>query len=384
MSDTPRQIFREKIETYFGSGRCFVHAKGRVGFYAGLRAMNLPLRAKILMPGYTCVVVPSAVQFAEFEPIYVDIDPDTYNLNPDLLEQIDTEKVSAVVVQHTYGIPCGMARIQAWADAEEVSVIEDCCHTFGVRVEGRLCGTFGRFAFMSGQWNKPFSTGLGGILLVNDPSLADEVSQLLDNEARQVGFLSNLFLSAQIRAFETLVTPRTTARITRFYRVLNRLGLVVGSSSEGELRGDMPEKYLSTMAPCQIAKGLRELGRIEENIRHRKRLTAFYHGRLADLGFGPLRMDVEELPLLRYPVRVTNKNAVLEAAEKSAVEIGSWFEIPLHPAETRMADFGYRSGMCPEAERASEQVINLPTHLKVDEKTAERTLRFLKEVGRPV
>jgi len=385
MSQLQKREFDEQIETFFGQGRCFLLSKGRVGLYVGLKALNLPLGSKVLMPGYTCMVVPSAVRYAGLVPAYVDIDPGTYNLNTTLLEKFPVADVSAVVIQHTYGIPCDAAPIRTWAQSDAVPVIEDCCHTFGGRVNGQLCGTLGSFAFMSGQWNKPFPTGLGGILLVNDSALADKVEQILEKEAHRPGLLRNFVLQAQILAFEALVKPRTAARITRFYRALNRFGLVIGSSSNKELKGKMPADYLSVMAPCQRRKGSRELARIEDNIRRRKTLTRYYSERLPEFGFAPLGWTSQEpLPLLRYPVRVSNKNDVLREALRQGVEIGSWFEVPLHPAGTRMEEFGYRPGSCPEAETACRQVVNLPTHLKVDEATADKTLKFLGRYGRPV
>ena len=194
MKETASQSFARQFEAFFGGGRCFLLAKGRVGLYAGLRALGLPPGAKVLVPGYTCVVVPSAIQFAGLKPVYIDIDPHTYNLDPAQLAHALPGEVSAVIVQHTYGIPAAMQAISAWADLAGATIIEDCCHTFGTRVDGRLCGTFGAFAFMSGQWNKPFSTGLGGMLLVRDTALAKRVDELLQSDARRPGLLKNLVL----------------------------------------------------------------------------------------------------------------------------------------------------------------------------------------------
>ncbi len=374
----------KSIEAFFGGGRCFLGAKGRVGLYAGLRALDLPRGARVLMPGYTCMVVPSAVQFAGLKAAYVDIDPATYNLDPKGLESLPSGDVSALIVQHTYGIPCDMAPLDAWAADRGIPIVEDCCHAFGSRYQGRLCGTLGRFAFMSGQWNKPFSTGLGGLLLVSDSALAARVEEIFRRDAAVPGRLKNLFLLGQIFAHKLLVRPTTAMTITTVYRVLNRLGLAVGSSSREELRGEMPLRYLATMAPCQIRQGIREMARIEENIEHRRRLTAFYQAELPRLGFTPLAAElVADLPLLRYPVRVRNKQELLARAARSGVEIGSWFEIPLHPEGTRMEHFDYQTGMCPHAEAASREVINLPTHRKVSPAAAEKTLDFLKHHGVP-
>lgn len=383
MTSKSEQGLGELIAGYFGDGRCFTLSKGRVGLYVGLRAMDLPKGSKVYMPGYTCMVVPSAVQFAGLEPAYLDIDPETYNIAPNLIEDVSGAP-SALIVQHTYGIPCDMAAIGAWAERCGVPIVEDCCHSFGSRFEGRLCGTFGEFAFMSGQWNKPFSTGLGGFLLVNNENLSDLVANIIDKEGHQPGTLKNLLLAAQIIAYQSLVRPETTAMLMGLYRVLGKLGLVAASSSNKELQGAMPPEYLTAMAPCQIRKGLREMARIESNIAHRIELTSYYQRELPLIGFSALSAKVPDgLPLLRYPVRVANKQEVLAKAKKHRMEIGSWFEVPLHPEGTRMEDFGYREGMCPEADRASREVVNLPTHLKVTESTAERTMDFLKKVATP-
>ena len=381
---TPDGELGRLITGFFGSGSCFLLAKGRVGLYAGLRALCFPRGSSVLMPGYTCMVVPSAVQFAGLTPVYVDIDPRTYNLNPALLEAAAPRDATAVIVQHTYGIPCEMAGIGAWASHREVKIIEDSCHAFGSRVNGRLCGTFGAFSFMSGQWNKPFSTGLGGMLLVNEPALAKRIAHLIDQEAKRPGWLANAVLMCQIAAHDALVRPSTAMILTAIYRVLNRMGLMVGSSTAGELRGVMPSNYFSIMAPCQISRGIGELTRIEENIRHRADLTNYYGRELPLLGFTPLNIaGAGTFPLLRYPLRVSNKAEVLRRAAGSGVEIGSWFEVPLHPEGTHMEDFGYRQGMCPEAERACRETVNLPTHLGVSRQSADKVLTFLRRYAVP-
>jgi dTDP-4-amino-4,6-dideoxygalactose transaminase len=376
--------FSQEVADFMGGGRCFLLAKGRVGLYVGLRALQLPRGAKIVMPGYTCMVVPSAVQFAGLTPVYVDIDPVTYNLDPKHLETETRNDIAALIVQHTYGIPCQMAPVSQWAAARSIPVIEDCCHTFGSRYQGRLCGTFGRFAFMSGQWNKPFSTGLGGMLLVHDAEVADRVAHIIATEGHDPGWLKNAVLHAQIVAYRAMVRPGTAMLLTSLYRLCNKCGLAIGSSSHGEMKGEMPARYLTTMAPCQVSRGLREMSRIDDHIRHRTRMVAFYQAELPRIGLTPLPSDVAQgLPLLRYPVRVANKQELLDLAARARVEIGSWFEVPLHPAGTQMEWFGYRQGMCPEAEAASREVINLPTHPKVDANAAERTLAFLQKFARP-
>ena len=81
--------------------------------------------------------------------------------------------------------------------------------------------------------------------------------------------------------------------------------------------------------------------------------------------------------MVRYPVRITEKEKALEQAASAGVELGSWFECPLHPIETPMSMYDYETGMCPEAEKAAKEVVNLPLHPRAGRKTAERTVEFI-------
>jgi len=86
--------------------------------------------------------------------------------------------------------------------------------------------------------------------------------------------------------------------------------------------------------------------------------------------------------MVRYPLRIAEKTKALEGAAKAGIELGSWFECPLHPIETPLASYDYEIGMCPEAEKASQQVVNLPLHPRVTEKTTAKTVEFITGFSR--
>jgi dTDP-4-amino-4,6-dideoxygalactose transaminase len=81
--------------------------------------------------------------------------------------------------------------------------------------------------------------------------------------------------------------------------------------------------------------------------------------------------------LVRYPVRITDKWGAIGKALQSGIELGAWFETPLHPKEANIELFGYHWGSCPEAEKAAREVVNLPLHQRVSERTARKTVDFL-------
>ncbi|MFH0922130.1 MAG: DegT/DnrJ/EryC1/StrS family aminotransferase [Fibrobacterota bacterium] len=369
------------IASFFQGGE-FVFSKGRVGLYTLLKAMGVGVGDEVIVSGYTCVMVPSAPRFLGATCRYVDIDPVTYNLNPALLDAHLTPKTRALIIQHTYGIAQNMGPVLDWTGRNNIPIIEDCCHAFGSRWNGKLCGNFGVGTFFSGQWNKPFSTGLGGMLLVNDAKLLPEVERLYQ-AALSPSLTQEIRLWLQIKAYNMFVTPHTNALMMRLYRLMSGLGLAAGSSTNEEFEGEMPRNYFQRMAKVQIREGEKNILGIHALMAHRKEISALYKRELPGLGFRVIKEDPQvENVILRYPVRVVNKDELLKKAASKGIELGSWFEIPLHPAGIDMARFGYRQGMCPESEKACREVVNLPTHGKVTPEIAEKTLEFMKRYGR--
>lgn len=378
------KAYQEAAEAFFGgSSKAFAFWKGRIALYSILNAMNVR-GGEVIVPGYTCVMVPGPVIYSGATPVYVDIDPQTYALDPREVEKKITPRTKAILVQHTYGLPAAVAEIKQIADRHGIAIIEDCCHTFGGRVDGKLLGTFGKAAFFSGQWNKPFSTGLGGLALIHDAGLADKVRDM-KSQMPLPSFKAKFMLASQLLVYEAIVRPSTTALIARMFRWMTKKGLVVGSSSKAEFEPVMPQGYALRATRLQCRLGRAEVGRAGANRLHRQQVTRQYLDALPALGFNmPEWPGLNDLMILRLPLRVANKQEALERAASYGVEIGSWFECPLHPIETDQKAFGYNDGDCPQAEKAAREVINLPTHRRVSEKDVKKTLAFVREVCRPV
>ncbi len=378
-----QRAYEHAVQGFFGAGTAFTFWKGRVALYAILKALRIGPGDEVIVPGYTCVMVPGPVLYAGAKPVYADIELDCYGVQPDAVARKITPRTRAILAQHTYGLPAPVNALRRIADQHGIALIEDCCHTFGGRLNGQLLGTFGQAAFFSGQWNKPFSTGLGGLALLHDEELAQRVRLEQDrcaNPPRKAAFM----LASQLLAYEMVVYPSTTAMITRLFRWLTRKGLVVGSSSKAEFDVVMPKNYALAAAPVQCRLGRLEVERIEANLTHRRQVAARYFEELPKLGYAvPKLPKGADVPILRFPLRVANKAGVLAQAAAHGVEIGSWFECPLHPWETNQAAFGYRDGDCPVAEKAAREVINLPTHRRVSARDIEKTLKFVRTNCRP-
>lgn len=374
--------FERAFADWLGVREAFAFWKGRVAMYAILKALGVGAGDAVVLPGYTCVMDVNPVTYLGAEPVFVDIEPVTYNVDVERLEAAVTPRTRVIVAQHTYGYPCEMDAVLEIAARHGVPVIEDCCLALGSTYRGKRCGTFGVASYWSFQWNKPFTTGIGGMATTDDAELAGRLASLCETEMQPPPAKAALMLAAQRLVYRACIYPKTTAFATSLYRWLTRKGAVVGSSSTEEFVPEMPEGFFAGMDRGQARAGLRQMRRIERNLAHRRRMGRLYDELLREAGWQvPEVPDTMDPVLVRYPVRVADKARAVAEAPKHLVELGTWFECPLHPAETPMEEYGYREGMCPEAERACREVVNLPTHPRAGEATARRSVAFVREIG---
>jgi dTDP-4-amino-4,6-dideoxygalactose transaminase len=371
--------YQQKFARFFGAERAFAFWKGRVALYALLRALEVGAGDEVILPGYTCVMNVNPIKYVGAGPVYVDIEPDTFNIDVNLLKEKITSKTKVIIAQHTYGYPCEMDTIMKIAQSSGICVIEDCCLALGSKYKGRLVGTFGRAGYFSFQWNKPYTTGLGGMAIINDRQLAERIDTLTAKELCPPSHWEVSMLSLQLMFYRLFIYPRTTALAQSVYRYLTKKGAVIGSSSTSEFEPVKADDFFKGISRMQAGTGTRQLDRIEENIAHRRKMAQLYDELLAAKGWksGKDGRDWFEPVLVRYPVRIKEKDKALAKAAKVGIELGSWFECPLHPIETPLVSYDYEPGMCPEAEKACREVVNLPLHLRANEKTAVKTVKFI-------
>jgi len=383
MSDAVVSKFEHAFAEWLGVRHAFAFWKGRVAMYALLRALGISAGDEVILPGYTCVMDVNPIKYLGARPAYADIDPATYNAAPENVERAITPATKLIVAQHTYGYPCDMDALTDVARRHNLVLIEDCCLALGSTWRGKLCGTFGKAAYWSFQWNKPLTTGVGGMATTDDDALAGEIRKLRQAEMRPVGGKSAAVLACQRAVYRAAIWPRTTAVATRMFRWLTRKGLVIGSSSTSEFEPRMPEGFFRGMSAGQARAGLAQMRKIGRNIAHRREMRLIYDELLTAAGWPlPSLPDHVDPVLVRYPVRVADKQRAVAEAPGRGIELGTWFECPLHPIETPMELYDYHAGMCPVAERACREVVNLPTHGRAGRRTAERSAAFVAGIGR--
>jgi perosamine synthetase len=155
---------------------------GRMAFFFILKALNLPAGGEVIFPALTFWVMPEMARVAGLTPVFVDVDPVTFNMSADGFARAITPRTVAVVPTHLWGLPCDMDDIVAIAKSQEIAVIEDCAHALGAEYRGRPVGTLGDAAIFSFQMLKPLNAYGGGMAVTREQELGARVADLARSE----------------------------------------------------------------------------------------------------------------------------------------------------------------------------------------------------------
>src|SRR5262249_21536787 len=155
-------------------------AYGRMAFYCILKALDLPAGSEIIFPSLTFWVVPELARVAGFSVVFADVDPKTFDMDPDSVERAITDKTRAIVPTHLYGLPCDMDRILAIAAKHDLIVLEDCAHAPCVAYMASQFGPCGTGVLFSSQTLNPLNCYGGGAALVSDRAVAARVRQSVE------------------------------------------------------------------------------------------------------------------------------------------------------------------------------------------------------------
>lgn len=356
--------------------------KGRVALHALLRSAGVGEGDEVLVPGFTCVVVPAAVIYTGATPVFYDVGLDDFNGDIESARARRTERTRALIVQHTFGAITDPAPFQELAAAHDLYLIEDCAHAMGSRFDGTEAGRFGDGAFTSLQWSKTVTAGLGGIARFESDRLRDGFAEVA-SDYLEPAFTKQVALVGLEFARAAMSSPTLFWTAQDVYRAATRMGLVTGSSSPEELRiAREPEDYRRLFGRFRRGRLESALERLEPTLEARRRNARHAREGLASRGAPVQTIDPRAESIhLRVATLVENRAEVLQAARDRRIELGDWFDAPLHPSQAAQEAFGYSRGTCPRAEWLCERLVNLPTHSKVDARECDRTLALLDEVA---
>jgi len=284
------------------------------------------------------------------KPVFIDVEPDTLNIDATKIEERITKKTKAIIPVHFAGHPADMDKIIEIAKKHNLVVIEDAAHSIEAEYKGRKIGSIGDMTCFSFYATKNITTGEGGMLTTNNKEWA-----------KKIGILSLHGIS---------------------HDAWKRYG------EEGYKHWDIIYPgYKYNMYDLQAALGLSQLKKIEDFWQIRKRYTLDYREAFKDIPQIQVLSEKEDIRhsyhlfviIVKTEELKTDRDTIMNEIQKEGVGIGIHFRaIHLHPYYRKT--FGFKEGMFPNAEYASERVISLPLYPKMTEENIQRVISVVKVV----
>jgi perosamine synthetase len=199
----------------------------------------------------------------------------------------------------------------------------------------------------------------------------------IEDECIEPSFAEKNLLRILITVRKTIGNSSAYWTMVKAYRSLSRIGGFVGSSSEEELTGTiMPANYLKAISDIQCNEGIGEIVRVQSYISHRRSVAKSYSEILRNLGVKVPDYSPDHT-FLKFPLLVTDREKFFALAMKENIELGEWFNSPIHPIQKEWEKWMYVKGSCPNAEYISEHMVNLPTHEGINSKKLLEIEKFL-------
>ena len=207
--------FEEKFAKYLGAKRAASTQSGTAAIHVSLHELGIGPGDEVIVPVLTFVATVNPVMYVGATPVFVDVDPKTWNIDPSEIKKVITPKTKVIIPVHLYGSPANMEEIMYISEKYGIPVVEDATESLGAKFRGKYTGTFGKFGCFSFNGNKIITTGGGGMIVTGDEKAADHIKFLV-NQARdpskgyyhsEVGFnyrMTNLEASLGLAQFERL------------------------------------------------------------------------------------------------------------------------------------------------------------------------------------
>ncbi|MDL5363607.1 DegT/DnrJ/EryC1/StrS aminotransferase family protein [Halalkalicoccus sp. NIPERK01] len=324
--------FEEAFAEFCGAERGVATANGTAALHAVCEALDVRGRAVITTP-FSFVATANSIRLAGGEPVFADIDSNTYNLDPDAVESIlrDREDVAAIMPVHLYGLPADMDRFAELAAEYDVALIEDAAQAHGAAVDGRRVGSLGDVACFSFYPTKNMTTGEGGMVTMDDP----------DIEAGVRGFI-NHGRDGSAQYAHTAVGHNL--RLTNIAAALGRVQLQ-RLPDFTEARRENADRLTEGLAETAVETPAVPEGR-----------THVYH---------------------QYTVRTDGRDALQSALEERGVDSKIYYPTCIHELD---AYEGYDADV-PNATRAAEEVLSLPVHPNLSSADVDRIVEAVADTG---
>jgi dTDP-4-amino-4,6-dideoxygalactose transaminase len=387
--------YEQRMTSLIGSGYGISFAAGRMAFYSLLKALNIGLGDEVVLPGFTCSVMPNAVWRTGATPVFADIDSDTFGSDAGGVEKKITSRTKLIVAQHSFGIPCNVPAIVEVGKKYGIFVMEDSAIALDSAIDGIKVGNWGDAAIFSTDHSKPLNTLIGGFLYTKDKALYKRIKNYSDN----LPHLNNVHQQRLFKQFlfeRKNYTPERYPRsiiinsakaLTRKIKLRQKQFVFLEADYTKQSSSGSNYPYPAKLPSFLAQLGLYELDRWDNEKKRRKILLKNYLRIANSLGLDEyLPKAYTDSKLEIVPLRFVFEHPNVErlkAKMERYVDVGwTWFRTPVICCPDGPESLGYVSGSCEVGETAGKNIINWPCVLP--EKWHDKVLRIFEKVARDI
>ena len=344
------QVFQEMVKKYVGCRHTVALNSCTAGLHLSLLAAGVGPGDEVITTPFTFAATANVILHAGAKPVFVDIQKDTFNIDPKLIEGAITKKTKAIIPVHYAGHPCDMDEILKIAKKHNLIVIEDAAHAIGAKYKNKNVGTMGDFASFSFYATKNMTTGEGGMVCTKNGKAAEKI--------RMMG-LHGMDRDAWKRY----------SKSGYWYYEIKYPGF----------------KY--NMTDIQASLGVQQIKKLDKFINKREKISQFYNKSFRDLPeivtqatrkyvkharhLYTILLDIDKLKISR--------NYFFKALDAENIGTSVHF-IPVHLHPYYKERFGFKRGDFPNAEYVFDRTISLPIHPALNDKDIRDVVKAVRKI----
>ena len=319
-----------ELAKYIGCNYTVSLNSGTDALHLALRALDIGKGDEVITTAFTFVATTEAIGIVGATPVFADINPDTFNIDPKKIEERITPKTKAIIPVHLYGQPCDMDAIMDIAKRHNLYVIEDCCQAIGAEYKGQKVGTFGDIGCYSFYPTKNLGgMGDGGLITVNSENLKNRIIALRNHGGAVRYYHDEIGVNSRLDEIQAAILRVKLNYIDEWNKA----------------RREHAHTYNELFAGCSDIQTPTELDNT----------YCVYH---------------------QYTVKIPNRDNIHKMLQEAGIGAMLYYPVPLHLQKVH-AHLGWTKGMLPNTEKDTEMVISLPMFPELtleEQKTVASTL----------
>lgn len=353
--------FEKEFAQFIGVKHAISVNSGTDALVIAMKALGIKEGDEVITTPFTFFATAETIAAVGAVPVFVDIEEDTYNIDPDKIEEKITDKTRAILPVHIFGQPAAMKQIQEIADKHHLFVIEDACQAVGASIGNQMIGSFGDAACFSFFPTKNLGAfGDGGMITTNDDETAIVCRAFKEHGMAQNGAKARYILEGVEDELAGTVSPDGLYNPYKYYNYL------IGFNSR-----------LDALQARVLSIKLKHLKEYNEN---RTKIAEFYEKELGNIeGIITPKAAKELTPVWhQYAFRCNHKDEMGNFLASKGVGSAAFYPVPLH-LQKAFINLGYKEGDLPIAEKITQQTVCLPIFPELKQEELHYVVKCIKE-----